>query len=159
MENNRERSAKVFGHRQAISDGPVYPTLYGKFQLQTKNFLWLLVKMHSLLWNMPHSWYAHMIILQCHSHLSGNWSKNFVSKSYTSAKSLPCGAEPTNHTIKKVCSKCALLDLVKAYISPRMSVLPYTDKHWKADKVVFARRHNLPKYTTLGELLHNYQVI
>jgi hypothetical protein len=26
MEKNWERSAKVFGHRQAINDGPVYPT-------------------------------------------------------------------------------------------------------------------------------------
>jgi hypothetical protein len=26
MEKNWERSAKVFGHKQAISDGPVYPS-------------------------------------------------------------------------------------------------------------------------------------
>ncbi len=109
MENNWERSAKVFGHRQAFSDGPVYPTLYGKFQLQTQNFLWLLVKMHSLLWNMPHSWYAHMMILQCHSHLLGGKLKpKFYAKILHQCKvSSLCGAEPTKHTIEKVGSKCA----------------------------------------------------
>jgi hypothetical protein len=98
--------------------------------------------MHSLLWNMPHSWYAHMIILQCHSHLGGSWSQNFMPKSYTSAKSLPCGAEPTKHTIKKVCSKCAYWIWSKAYVSPKNVSSSYTDKHWNADKVVFAQRHN-----------------
>jgi hypothetical protein len=26
MEKNQERFAKVFGHKQVISDGPIYPT-------------------------------------------------------------------------------------------------------------------------------------
>lgn len=101
--------------------------------------------MHSLLWNMPHSWYAHMIILQCHSYLGGSWSQKIMPKSYTSAKSLPW------ESLFKMC----LLDLVKAYVSPKnvssAYILTNTEKQIKL---------SLPKDTTLGELLlHNYQVI
>jgi hypothetical protein len=44
-----------------------------------------------------------------------------------------------------------LLDLVKADVFPRMSVLPILTNTEKQIKL------SLPKDTTLGELLHNYQ--
>jgi hypothetical protein len=82
----------------------------------------------------------------------GSRSQNFMPKSYTNAKSLPCGAKPTKHIVahhRESLFKMCLLDLVKAYVSPRVFVLHILTNTEKQIKL------SLPKDTTLSELLHN----
>lgn len=101
--------------------------------------------MHSLLWNMPHSWYAHMIIhSNVTSHLGGSWSQKTYAKILHQCKVSSLRKFVQNVLIGFGQSICFPKNVSSAYI------LTNTENQIKL---------SLPKDTALGELLHNYQVI
>jgi hypothetical protein len=90
--------------------------------------------MHSLLWNMPHSWYAHMIIhSNVTSHLGGSWSQKTYAKILHQCKVSSLRKFVQNVLIGFGQSICFPKNVSSAFI------LTNTEKQIK---VVFAQRHN-----------------